>query len=166
MGKEHENTAENQRGRNMREIKEYFKTENQAYWLEQIKLSDWGAGQFLYELLRDGRLKEMCGEGTEVLMLTEDEKLLAFCTYADMDDIQPTDLTPWLGFVYTFPEYRGHRYAGDLLAYGEALAVKEGKEYTYISTGHVGLYEKYGYEFYEMQKDIGGEDSRVYRKRV
>lgn len=150
----------------MREIKEYFKTDNQTYWLKQIKTSDWGAGQFLYELLCDNRLKEMCGEGTEVLMLTEGEKLMAFCTYAEKDDIQPTELTPWLGFVYTFPEYRGGRLAGELLAYAEALAAKDGKAYTYISTGHVGLYEKYGYDFYEMQKDIGGEDSRVYRKKI
>lgn len=150
----------------MREIKEYFKTDNQTYWLKQIKTSDWGAGQFLYELLCDNRLKEMCGEGTEVLMLTEGEKLMAFCTYAEKDDIQPTELTPWLGFVYTFPEYRGGRLAGELLAYAEALAAKGGKAYTYISTGHVGLYEKYGYDFYEMQKDIGGEDSRVYRKKI
>lgn len=150
----------------MREIKEYFKTDNQTYWLKQIKTSDWGAGQFLYELLRDNRLKEMCGEGTEVLMLTEGEKLMAFCTYAEKDDIQPTELTPWLGFVYTFPEYRGGRLAGELLAYAEALAAKDGKAYTYISTGHVGLYEKYGYDFYEMQKDNGGEDSRVYRKKI
>ena len=150
----------------MREIKEYFKTDNQTYWLKQIKKSDWGAGQFLYELLRDNRLKEMCGEGTEVLMLTEGEKLMAFCTYAEKDDIQPTELTPWLGFVYTFPEYRGGRLADELLAYAEALAAKDGKAYTYISTGHVGLYEKYGYDFYEMQKDIGGEDSRVYRKKI
>ena len=150
----------------MRKMIEYFKAENQAYWMEQIKASDWGAGQFLYELLRDNKLKEMCGEETEVLLLAEDEKLIAFGTLAEKDDIQPTDLTPWVGFVYTFPEYRGNRFAGELLTYAEELAAKTGKEYVYISTNHIGLYEKYGYEFWEMQKDIGGEDSRVYRKKV
>ena len=150
----------------MVEIKEYFSVENKAYWLEQIQKSDWGAGQFLYELLRDNRLKEMCGEKTRVLMLAEGDKLVAFGTLAEMDDIQPTDLTPWVGFVYTFPEYRGHRYAGELLAHAEKLATEDGMEYVYISTNHVGLYEKYGYEFYQMMKDIGDEDSRVYRKCV
>lgn len=150
----------------MVEIKEYFSTENQSYWLEQIKKSDWGAGQFLYELLRDNRLKELCGEQTRVLMLVEEDNLVAFGTLAEKDDIQPTELTPWVGFVYTFPEYRGHRYAGQLLVHAEALAAEDGKEYVYISTNHVGLYEKYGYEFYQMMKDIGGEDSRVYRKCV
>lgn len=32
-------------------------------------------------------MKEMCGEGTEVLMLTESEKLLAFCTYAEKNTL-------------------------------------------------------------------------------
>ena len=28
------------------------------------------------------------------------------------------------------------------------------------------MYEKYGYDFFKMDKDIGGEDSRVYRKAL
>lgn len=81
-----------------------------------------------------------------------------------MDDIQPTELAPWIGFVYTFPEYRGHHYAGVLLDYAECLATAMDYGYIYISTGHTGLYEKYGYEFYRLEKDIEGGDSRVYRK--
>lgn len=83
-----------------------------------------------------------------------------------MDDIQPTNLSPWIGFLYTFPDYRGHNYAGMLLDYAESIATVMEREYIYISTNHVGLYEKYGYEFYNMEKDINGEDSRVYRKAL
>ena len=36
----------------------------------------------------------------------------------------------------------------------------------YISTGETGLYEKYGYSFWKMMKDMNGEDSRVYRKEI
>lgn len=43
---------------------------------------------------------------------------------------------------------------------------ERGQEYIYISTNHIGLYEKYGYEFFQMMKDVGGEDSRVYRKAM
>lgn len=88
------------------------------------------------------------------------------CTLAPLDDIQPTELSPWIGFVYTFPEYWGHHYAGILLEYAESLACVMGKEYIYISTGHTGLYEKYGYEFFKTEKDVLGEDSRVYRKHI
>lgn len=147
-------------------IIEYFTAENKEHWLSEIKKSDWGAGQFLYQLLSEGRLKDTVGTAALVPLLTDGEDLVAFCTFAPLDDIQPTELTPWIGFVYTFPEYRGHRYAGLLLDYAESLAAVMGREYIYISTGHTGLYEKYGYEFFKMDQDIGGEDSRVYRKAL
>ena len=147
------------------EILEYFGTENKEYWLDKMKESDWGAGRYLYKLLKSGTLKQLVGENTRVLMLTDGNDLVSFCTLAEKDDIQPTDLTPWIGFVYTFPQYRGHRHFGQLLAYGEALATAEGKTGIYISTNHIGLYEKYGCEFFKTMKDIEGNDSRVYVKR-
>lgn len=147
-------------------IIEYFTTENKEYWLNEIGKSDWGAGQYLYRLLKENSLKRMFGETALVPMLVEDDKLISFCTLAPLDDIQPTDLSPWIGFVYTFPQYRGHRYLGLLLDYVECIATIMGKEYIYISTNHTGLYEKYGYEFFQMDKDMGGEDSRVYRKSL
>ena len=149
-------------------IIEYFTSDNQAHWLEEIRKSDWGAGQFLYTLLRDGKLKDVAGQTALVPMLVEEEtgKLMSFCSFAPLDDIQPTSLTPWIGFVYTFPEFRGHRYAGILLDYAESLATVMGKEFIYISSAHTGLYEKYGYEFDQILKDVGGEDSRVYRKAL
>ena len=143
-------------------IIEYYSTDNKEYWLSKIKESDWGAGQFLYELLKTQKLKEYVGENTKVLMLVDGENLISFCTFAEKDDIQPTELTPWIGWVYTFPHYRGHRYVGKLLRYAEALAKTDGINRIYISTDHNGLYEKYGYEFFEMMKDMHGEDSRVY----
>ena len=147
-------------------IIEYFTTENKEYWLNEIGKSDWGAGQYLYRLLKENRLKGMFGETALVPMLVEEDKLISCCTLAPLDDIQPTDLSPWIGFVYTFPQYRGHHYLGLLLDYVECIATIMGKEYIYISTNHTGLYEKYGYEFFQMDKDMDGEDSRVYRKAL
>ncbi len=99
-------------------------------------------------------------------MLADGEQLVSFCTYAEQDDIREPSLTPWVGFVYTFPAFRGHRYMGQLLDYAEALARGEGHRYIYISTGETGLYEKYGYSFWKTMKDVNGEDSRVYRKKL
>ncbi len=147
-------------------IIEYFSCEEQSRWLNEIQKSDWSAGQYLYELLRDHRLKELCGESTKVLLLADGEQLVSFCTYAEQDDIRESSLTPWVGFVYTFPAFRGNRYMGKLLDYAEVLARGEGNRYIYISTGETGLYEKYGYSFWKTMKDVNGEDSRVYREMV
>lgn len=148
------------------EILEYFAAENKAHWLAQIARADWGAGQYLARLLGEDRLRDAVGSTALVLMLTDKERLVSFCTFAPLDDIQPTDLSPWVGFAYTFPAYRGNRCLGRLLDCAECLATVTGREAIYISTSHTGLYEKYGYVFYRMDKDISGEDTRVYRKRL
>ena len=88
--------------------------------------------------------------------------MLSFCTYAEQDDIRDQSLIPWVGFAYTFPEYRGKRRIGKLLEYAYMLAKSDGHKHIYISTGETGLYEKYGYRFWRNMKDIHGEDSRVY----
>ncbi len=148
------------------QVIDYFSCDNQEHWLRQIGKSDWGAGQYLYKLLSENNLKNVVGENTKLLMLTNENELISFCTYAEKDDIQPTELTPWIGFVYTFPEYRGHRYVGYLFQEIEKLAKAEKVQDIFISTNHTGLYEKYGCEFYQMMKDMNGELSRVYRRHV
>lgn len=143
-------------------IIEYFNSEQKEYWLSQIKQSDWNAGKFLYELLNSNRLKSFYGEGTEVFLLVEGEKLLSFCTFAPKDDIPNTELSPWIGFVYTFPESRGNHYVGKLLEHIKKLARTRGIKQIYISTNEIGLYEKYSCTFYKMLKDQNGDDSRIY----
>ena len=148
------------------EVLDFFASDNKSHWLSEIQKSDWSAGQYLYELLRDRKLKALCGESTKVLLLTDGEDLLSFCTYAEQDDVREPSLTPWVGFVYTFPRYRGKRCMGKLLEYACQLAKRDGHKHIYISTGETGLYEKYGYSFWKIMKDIHGEDSRVYRTIV
>ncbi len=147
-------------------IIEYFSSEDKALWHNQMMACDWGAGQWLGELLRDNDLQNKVGEGVLVPMLTDGDKLVSFCTFAPLDEIQPTDLTPWIGFVYTFPEYRGHRYAGRLIEWAEGVAKARGHEAVYISTDHVGLYEVYGYEFFTTMKSIDDDECRIYRKML
>lgn len=148
------------------EIIEYYSSQNKEYWLNEIGKSDWGAGKYLYSLLKENKLKKLVGEEALVLLLIEDNKLISFCTYAPLDDIQPTILNPWIGFLYTFSLYRGNHYAKYLLDKALALAIKDKKEYVYISTNHIGLYEKYGFEFYKIENDIEGFPSRIYRKKT
>ena len=148
------------------EIFDYFSSQNRDYWLSQIAKSDWGAAHYLCYLLENDKLNELVGENAHVLMLVDGKDLISFCTLAEKDDVQPTSLTPWIGWIYTFPEYRGRHMAGELLAHAEELAKQNGAIYTHISTNHIGLYEKYGYEFFITAKDIEGEDTRVYRKQI
>jgi 8-oxo-dGTP pyrophosphatase MutT (NUDIX family) len=144
----------------------YFDSDKQSHWLSEIKRGDWGAAGFLHELLSKETFFDIAGKNSIVLLLTDGDELISFCTYAEKDDIQPTELTPWMGFVYTFPEHRGHHYVGLLMEEIERLAIKDGVSEVYISTNHIGLYEKYGCEFKTEMNDMNGEPSRIYVKKV
>ncbi len=148
------------------EIISYFKCDRRQHWLAEIGKSDWDAGALLYDIICTGTFGEMLGAGSELLLLTDGDRLVSYCTFAEKDDIQPTTLTPWVGFVYTFPEYRGKHAFGILLKYIEKLARERGIPELHISTNHIGLYEKYGFEFSTLLNDIHGEPSRVYVKRL
>ncbi len=142
----------------------YYDSKNNEYWLGKIRQCDWDAGQYLATLIEEDSLKKLCGQTTQVLLLTKDNQLLAFCTYAEQDDIPNTALTPWVGFVYTFPTFRCRGCMGLLLNYAQKLAMEQGHSSLYISTNHIGLYEKYGYQLFAELADIAGEQSRVYKK--
>ena len=148
------------------QVSNFFEIDNKEHWIREIERSDWRAGAFLGRLLREDGFFDAVGKDSRVLLLTEGDELISYCTFAEKDDIQPTDLTPWVGFVYTFPEHRGHRNAGLLFDEVERLAKEQQIAEVYLSTNHIGLYEKYGWEFFGMMDDMDGEPSRVYVKRI
>ena len=143
----------------------FFESSRQAHWLAEIKKSDWRGGVFLYSLLSEGTFLEASGAGAKVLLLTQGDRLVSFCTYAEKDDI-PSDLKPWMGFVYTFPPYRGHRYMQLLFDEVVRLARQEHVSSVYISTDHIGLYEKYGCKFLTEMTNRDGDLARIYAKEI
>ena len=144
----------------------FYDNGRREHWLKEIARSDWNASRFLHKLLREGTFFETVGEHSRVLLLIDGDELISHCTYAEKDDIQPTDLTPWVGFVYTFPEHRGHRFAGLLFEEIERLAAEEDVPEVYLSTNHAGLYEKYGFEYLAQKTDIDGNPTKVYVKKT
>ena len=145
------------------DILDLERTVKPEWWLKQIADCDWAAGPYLYTLLKEDRFHALCGETARVLLLVDGTKLASFCTYAEQDDIPDTDLTPWMGFVYTHPDYRGRRLMGKLICRAKELARDHRYDALYISTGETGLYEKYGAEYITNKTDRRGGDSRIYR---
>ncbi len=144
----------------------YFQEKRQSHWLTQIKTCDWRAGQFLAELLETNKFHQIVGENSTLLLLTDGDALVSFATYAERDCIDDPTLTPWVGFVYTYPEYRGQRRMGQLLEDIAVAAHRDGHNALYVCTDHVGLYEKYGFTFLENRVSIYGETSRVLKREL
>ena len=148
------------------EIKELSELENKPFWISKIKEADWSAAKYLAQLLETNEFYNLCGSSSKVFLLTDNTDLISFCTYAQKDDIPNTELTPWIGFVYTFPQFRGKRRIGKLIEYIYRLAKKEGHNALYISTDQQGLYEKFGATYACSLKDIHGEDSLIYKLAI
>ncbi|MBO7556487.1 MAG: GNAT family N-acetyltransferase [Alphaproteobacteria bacterium] len=148
------------------QIVEYYKSQNQEYWRSEIGKGDWSAAKLLWKLLDKNELKKMCGSSTEVFLLTEGENLMSFAILAEQDEVEAPELSPWIGFVYTFPQYRGKHCAGELIEHICGVLKNAGEKQVYISTEEIGLYEKYGFVFWQMMITREGKPTRVYVRKV
>lgn len=148
-------------------IEEYFSLDEDGRRLvrDAIRTADWRAAAFLHDLLQNDELREHCGPNTCLLLGMEGESLAAFCTLADRDEVECV-LTPWIGFVYTFPAFRGQRRSGEMIDHACALAKKDGFDRVYVSTNEVGLYEKYGFTFLRHDRDRWGGQTRLYVRKT
>lgn len=148
-------------------IIEYFDTEEQEYWMNEIGKSDWEAGKLLSKLLKENKLRKLCGQTTKLFLLIDKKKLVSFCTLAEQDEIDKPEMTPWIGFVYTFPNYRGHHYMGLLIENACKLAKESGNTEIFISTDATGLYENYGFTYLEKNMEtIYDNIARVYYRKL
>ena len=46
------------------QVIDYFESDRQSHWLNEIKRGDWGAAGFLYELLSKGTFFDAAGENS------------------------------------------------------------------------------------------------------
>ncbi|MBR6917705.1 MAG: GNAT family N-acetyltransferase [Clostridia bacterium] len=145
---------------------DYFDSDRKEHWLAELGRCDWRAGAYLCALIRKSEFSSTLGEGSKLLLLTDGDELISFCTYSKNDCISDTELSPWVGFVYTYPERRGNRFSGLLFEEVKRIAKKEGVRNVYVATDHTGLYEKYGCEYMTMMKDVDGNMTRVYVMRT
>lgn len=150
------------------EIRNYYDLtkDEQIKILEQMDKTDWDAGKYLHWLLKENSFFNACGENSQALLLTENNELCAFCTLADMDEIDDDSMKPWIGFVYTFPNHRGKRYSGLLVEKAVEIAKENGCESIYVSSEEVGLYEKYGFSFLKDATSIHGYETQIFKKEI
>lgn len=148
------------------EVLEYYKSQNQEHWRNQISQGDWSAAKLLGTWLENGKLKKVCGDSAEVYLLTDCDNLMSFAVLAEQDEIDVPELSPWIGFVYTVPQYRGKRNAGRLIDHICSILKTGGIKKVYVSTEEIGLYEKYGFVFLKMMTNREGKPTRVYIKHL
>ena len=85
------------------------------------------------------------------------------------DDLESRpDIYPWLINVYVDEKYRGNNIGRELLNTVRENAKKIGLTELYLYTKHIGLYEKFGWQFVEEVKTFREESpiERLYRLKI
>ena len=148
------------------EIIHYFQQKNKTPFLQALRQIDWSAARFLVSLLEEDRFFTMLGGQGELLLLMDGTELVSFCTMTGQDSVRDETLIPWIGFVYTCPQRRGHRYANLVLEQAQQIAKAQGYDKIYIATSEIGLYEKYGFQYQEDRIDYWGSLQQVLYKNL
>lgn len=82
------------------------------------------------------------------------------------DFISRMDLYPWVCAIYIEEEYRGNAYSSILIDKAKTDAKKGGFTHIFLCTDHIGLYEKYGFDYIGTGYHPWGVQSRVYQLTV
>lgn len=96
-------------------------------------------------------------------LMMKNDKIVGSYGLIVNDFISRQDLWPWLCAVYIEESERGKALGSILLEHGRKEAANLGFPVVYLSTDHVGLYEKYGWQYIGQGYAITGKDTRIYK---
>lgn len=99
-------------------------------------------------------------------LLQKDSQTIGCAGLITNDFISRVDLYPWLVAVFIDEAHRGNAYATLLMDKAKADAKSFGYKYLYLSTEHVGYYEKYGFSYIGQGYHPWKEESRIYEIEV
>ena len=96
-------------------------------------------------------------------LLEKDNEIIGCAGLITNDFISRMDLYPWVCAVFVEKNYRGNAYGSLLIEKAKIDAKESGFKYLYLSTDHIGFYEKYGFEYIGQGYHPWNEESRIYK---
>lgn len=135
-------------------------------WDETILFAEncsWKAGPYLAQRMRNNEFEET----ERVIVATENNKPVAYCTFSLRDELPETsEYTPFIGFMFVDETCRGKRLSEKLIEVASEYAKSIGYEAIYILSGEIGLYEKYGFVKISDEETIYGTVDQLFQKRL
>lgn len=119
----------------------------------------WRAGPVLAGRMRRGEFLPW----ERVIVAERQGSIAGYCTLCATDEL-PGDcgLTPFIGFVFVDESARGHRLSQQMLACAAEYAASLGFRRVYVTSGEVGLYEKFGFTKIGEVQSIHGATEQLF----
>ncbi len=95
-----------------------------------------------------------------------DKRIVGMISVMKTDYYDLPDTCPWVSSLFVDEKYRGKRISEKLVNAANDYLRKNGFGESYIPTGHVGLFEHYGYHYVNDIKNYGGETDHLYVKTI
>jgi len=99
-------------------------------------------------------------------LLEKDNEIIGCAGLITNDFISRMDLYPWICAIFIEEGHRGNAYGSLLIDKAKLDAKNAGFEMVYLSTSHVGFYEKYGFNYVGQGFHPWGEESRIYEIKL
>lgn len=93
-------------------------------------------------------------------------QIVGMVTIMKSDYYPLPEVFPWISTLFVSETFRGNRISGKLIDFANEYAKDIGFNRTYIPTGHISLYEKYGYCYIKDIVNYGGDTDRLYAKEL
>ena len=93
-------------------------------------------------------------------------QIVGMVTIMKSDYYPLPEVFPWISTLFVSETFRGNRISGKLIDFANEYAKDIGFNRTYIPTGHIGLYEKYGYCYIKDIVNYGGDTDRLYAQEL
>lgn len=97
----------------------------------------------------------------EIYLLQDNNDIIGSFSILE-HELKDSNLSPWLACVVINKKYRGQGYGTFLLNYIKKV-IEENFEIIYLTTEHIGFYEKIGFELVKLI-DNNGKNNRLYVK--
>ena len=99
-------------------------------------------------------------------LLMQEDEIIGGAGLVTNDFISRGDLYPWLCALHIEEKHRGNAHAVLLMDRIKEDTKRFGYKHLYLSTEHVGYYEKYGFTYIGDGYHPWGETSRIYEIAV